>query len=225
MNSVSIAELSAFIRTRFGHQVGILDLMTTATPESVAQAVVSGVSATAGSSGEHATAGRGRSDEIGTSADADASLPAQCQEDLEFLQRTVRGLTSAGALAPAVSPDRFSAVFLTGATGFVGRFVLADLLRRSPELVVHCLVRASGPDGGLERIRRAMRAAEIWDDAFAARIVVHAGDIGEPQFGLDADEFDQLAGSVDAVYHLAADLNLMSTGIGTPRTCWRPAGS
>ena len=213
VNSVSIAELSAFVRTRFGYHVGILDLMTTATPETVAQAVVSGASATAESNG-HATAGRGRSDEILTSAVADASLPAQCQEDLEFLQRTVRELTSArenGAPEPAVSPERFSAVFLTGATGFVGRFVLADLLRQSPGLVVHCLVRADSADGGLDRIRRAMRAAEIWDDAFAARIVVWTGDVGEPQFGLDGEEFERLAASVDAVYHLAADLNLMSS--------------
>lgn len=211
VNSVSIAELSAFVRTRFGHQVGILDLMTTATPESVAQAVVSGVSATGDSNGAHATVGRVRSGEIKTAADGDASLPAQCQEDLEFLQRTVRALTSAGAPAPATAPDRVAAVFLTGATGFVGRFVLAGLLRQSPGLVAHCLVRAAGPAEGLERIRRAMLDAEIWDDAFPARIVVHTGDIGEPQFGLDADEFERLAGTVDAVYHLAADLNLMSS--------------
>ena len=42
---MSIAELSAFIRTRFGHHVGILDLMTTATPESVANAIISGKAA------------------------------------------------------------------------------------------------------------------------------------------------------------------------------------
>jgi hypothetical protein len=46
----------------------------------------------------------------------------------------VRELASAGSAAPAVSADRFTAVFLTGATGFVGRFVLADLLRQSDRL-------------------------------------------------------------------------------------------
>jgi hypothetical protein len=45
VNSVSIAELSAFVRTRFGYHVGILDLMTTATPESVAEAIISGKAA------------------------------------------------------------------------------------------------------------------------------------------------------------------------------------
>jgi thioester reductase-like protein len=102
-------------------------------------------------------------------------------------------------------------VFLTGATGFVGRFVLAELLRRAPGVTAHCLVRADSPALGLDRIRQQMTAAEIWDEAFAGRITVWTGDIGEPLLGLAEEDFARLADEVDAVYHLAADLNLISS--------------
>ena len=76
---------------------------------------------------------------------------------------------------------------------------------------MHCLVRADSPARGLDRIREGMAAAEIWDDALAERITVWTGDIGEPLLGLAEEDFARLAGEVDAVYHLAADLNLISS--------------
>jgi thioester reductase-like protein len=215
VNSVSIAELSAFIRSRFGHQVGILDLMTTATPRSVAEAILSGKAGQqAGAAGPRAaTAFTGtalRSGQAHAVAGSDASLPDQCQEDLEQLRRTIRDLMAAEP-SPAVPAGKFRAVLLTGAVGFVGRFVLAELLRQADGLTVHCLVRADNPEHGLERIRRAMRDAEIWDEEFTGRIRVWPGDITEPSLGLDPDDFAWLAGETDAVYHLAAELNLVSS--------------
>jgi thioester reductase-like protein len=209
VNSVSIAELSAFIRSRFGHQVGILDLMTTATPQSIAEAILSSKTGQqAGAGPRAATAFAGTT--LHAVAGSDASLPDQCQEDLEELRRTIRDLIAA-APSPAVPADEFRAVLLTGATGFVGRFVLAELLRQADGLTVHCLLRADTPEHGLERIRRAMRDAEIWDEGFADRIRVWPGDIGEPLLGLAPDHFAWLAGEIDAVYHLAAELNLISS--------------
>ena len=76
---------------------------------------------------------------------------------------------------------------------------------------MHCLVRADSPARGLDRIREGMTAAEVWDNAFAERIRVWTGDIGEPFFGLAEEDFARLAREADAVYHLAADLNLISS--------------
>ena len=44
-------------------------------------------------------------------------------------------------------------MLLTGATGFVGRFVLRDLLHMDGDLVVHCLVRATEGEHGLQQRR------------------------------------------------------------------------
>ena len=95
---------------------------------------------------------------------------------------------------PAVPADQVREVLVTGATGFIGRFLVRDLLEHDSGLIVHCIVRAEGAESGLERLRERMTEAEIWDDAFAARLRVHAGDVAQARFGLPDDDFSVSAG-------------------------------
>ena len=138
-------------------------------------------------------------------------LPPQCQRDLDSLRSFVHSTIAEELPAEPVSANDFREVLLTGATGFVGRFLLRELLRQSDRLVVHCLVRADGVEHGFARIRAALEHAEIWDDAFGSRIRIAVGDICETRFGLSDAEFDDLGRRIDAVYHLAADLSLVSS--------------
>ena len=140
-----------------------------------------------------------------------AALPPQCQKDVDTLRRFVHETVSREAPADPVSPADFREVLLTGTTGFIGRFFLRDLLRQHVDLVVHCLVRADSAEHGHTRIRAALEHAEIWDDSFASRIRVVTGDIGQARFGLSAEQFDSLCERIDAVYHLAADIDLASS--------------
>ncbi len=139
------------------------------------------------------------------------TLPSQCKRDVDTLRRFVHTLVSQQSLADPASPPDFREVLLTGATGFIGRFFLCDLLQQDTKLVVHCIVRADGAEHGRKRIRDALQQAEIWDDSFESRINVVVGDICQPQFDLSAEQFDLLCRQVDAVYHLAADINLTSS--------------
>ena len=139
------------------------------------------------------------------------SLPPQCQRDVDALRRFVHTTISQGSPADPVSPADFREVLLTGATGFIGRFLLRDLLQQNDDLVVHCVVRAENADHGLERLRDSLRHAEIWDEAFAPRIRVVAGDIGQARFGLSGADFNELCQRIDAVYHLAADISLATS--------------
>ena len=129
-------------------------------------------------------------------------------------------ITFAGSFAPlsaekapadAVSPGDFKEVFLTGATGFIGRFFLRDLLRQHAELVVHCIVRADQEDQGFERLRDALQHAGVWDEEFAPRIRVVVGDLTEVRFGLGEADFAELCQRIDAVYHFAAEISLASS--------------
>ena len=153
---------------------------------------------------------------IGTAVDAGAVaplvgvLPLQCQQDLATLRRFARECIDRSPLDDPVSPAAFREVFLTGATGFIGRFLLRDLLLQDDELVVHCLVRAEHEAHGLERLRAALELADIWDDSFADRLRVVVGDICDARFGLSEPDFIGLCRRTDAVYHLAADLTLAS---------------
>ncbi len=139
------------------------------------------------------------------------SLPPHCQRDVDTLGRFVHETISEEAPAAAVSPSDFKEVFLTGATGFIGRFFLRDLLKQNTDLVIHCIVRADDVEHGRERIRAALQEVENWEEAFVSRIRVVVGDIGQIRFGLPAEQFDTLCQRIDAVYHLAADINLTSS--------------
>lgn len=139
------------------------------------------------------------------------ALPPQCQRDVDSLHQFVHAVVSRGVPSAAVSPSDFREVLLTGVTGFIGRFFLRDLLRQKADLVVHCLVRADTVEHGHARIRAALQQAEIWEESFASCIRVVVGDVGQARFGLGEAEFNDLCRRVDAVYHLAADINLASS--------------
>ena len=139
------------------------------------------------------------------------ALPPQCQRDLDSLRAFVRRAVGDGRPAPAVPATEVREVLLTGATGFVGRFMLRELLCLDSDLVVHCLVRAADAEHGLQRLRAAMQEAGIWDEALAARIRVVAGDIGEAHLGLGQTAFDDLARRIDAVHHFAAEVSLSTS--------------
>ena len=146
-----------------------------------------------------------------TVAPLSGALPPQCERDLNSLRAFVRRAIGDGKPAAAVPVSDVKEVLLTGATGFVGRFVLRDLLCMEGDLLVHCLVRATDREHGLQRLRAALEEADIWDEAFAARIRVVAGDIGEAGLGLGQADFDDLAQRIDAVHHFAADVSLSAS--------------
>ncbi|HXM59150.1 MAG TPA: amino acid adenylation domain-containing protein, partial [Candidatus Dormibacteraeota bacterium] len=85
-----------------------------------------------------------------------------------------------GARPPTGEPAH---VLLTGATGFVGGFLLASLLRRT-NATIHCLVRSADAALGRERLLRALRAAGVDDPALAERLVAVPGDVAAARLGL-----------------------------------------
>jgi thioester reductase-like protein len=94
-------------------------------------------------------------------------------------------------------------VFLTGATGFLGAFLVAELLEQT-QTTVHCLVRCSDAEQGRERIYKVLDKflpGTKWPDD---RIVPVAGDLSKPLFGLSPAAFEQLASTIDVVYHNGA---------------------
>ena len=138
------------------------------------------------------------------------ALPPHCQRDVETLRRFVHATVSQESPADPVSPTAFQEILLTGATGFIGRFFLHDLLQQNTDLVVHCLVQADNVEHEFERLRAVLQEVEIWDETFAARIRVVPGDIGQARFGLGDADFNDLCQRIDAVYHLAAAIDLAS---------------
>jgi hypothetical protein len=84
---------------------------------------------------------------------------------LEQVAVNVESLEAEAVLDPEIQPanvptqtaPRPERVLLTGATGFLGSFLLSELLRHT-RTDVYCLVRAPDAEEGKKRLRRALEA-------------------------------------------------------------------
>jgi len=136
-------------------------------------------------------------------AAASASRPALDLEAEVVLDEDVRARP--GQRAPQGTPER---PLLTGVTGYLGAFLLADLLRTCKG-ELRCLVRAPDAAAGRARIQRALAQRGLWEPSFAGRVVPVLGDLAQPRLGLSPRKFDALADAVDAVYHNGALVNFL----------------
>ncbi|MFD8216707.1 amino acid adenylation domain-containing protein [Streptomyces sp. NPDC059697] len=104
------------------------------------------------------------------------------------------------------TPDR---VLLTGATGFVGVHLLAELLTSTGAAVV-CPVRAASPAEAAARVHQALEAHLIrLPDAALRRVTAVPADLGRPRLGLDEALFAELARTCGAIFHNAATVSIM----------------
>ncbi|MFM9435110.1 amino acid adenylation domain-containing protein/thioester reductase-like protein [Janthinobacterium sp. CG_23.3] len=98
------------------------------------------------------------------------------------------------------------AIFLTGGSGFLGAYLLHDLLRGS-DARLYCLIRADGEEEGLQRIKDNLATYGLWYASLAARICPVPGDLAAPLLGLTPERFAALAQQIDVIYHNGAWVN------------------
>jgi len=148
----------------------------------------------------------------------DALRQALDQISAEYeAQETEQMRADARLPLPELPPARSgpaSDLLLTGATGFLGPFLLNSLIGQTSQ-TIHALVRATDPAHGLDRIVASLRRAQLWSPALEAevraRVRVVCGDLAEPHLGVGEAEFGRLAESVDAVVHNGALVNYVRT--------------
>jgi amino acid adenylation domain-containing protein/thioester reductase-like protein len=115
-------------------------------------------------------------------------------------------ITAAGL--PPVRPGNPRRILLTGATGFLGAFLLDELLRQTDARVI-CLARARDDAEALDRVRRNLAQYDLDVGTRAARVVPVAGDLARPRLGLPDERYAELADSVDAIYHNGAQVHFL----------------
>ncbi|MFK4099059.1 amino acid adenylation domain-containing protein [Streptomyces sp. NPDC019531] len=110
-------------------------------------------------------------------------------------------------------------ILLTGATGFVGAFLLAELLHRTPARV-HCLVRARTDAEAVERLTGAMRryGIDLTPTPDDPRLNVVRGDLTAVDLGLDPADWAGLRERVDTIVNSGAHVHHLS-----PYTRLKPA--
>lgn len=105
-----------------------------------------------------------------------------------------------------VVPRSPESIFLTGATGYLGAFILDELLHQT-SAVIHVLVRCDDMDAGLERLRNIFSKYRLDSELLTTRVRVVPGDLTQPLLGMPEPSFTRLASEVDTVYHAGADVN------------------
>lgn len=95
-------------------------------------------------------------------------------------------------------------IFLTGATGFLGSYLLKIFLENGHK--VYVLARSKKEKSAKERIDYVLN---FWNDkAKRNNFTVIEGDICKPDLGLDSQTQDLLKKEINEIYHLAAVTNL-----------------
>lgn len=138
--------------------------------------------------------------------------PDEVSPSGEDYEKDVALLTKQLAPSYAALPADFGTkpltVFLTGATGFLGAFVLRDLLARRGSRVakVICLVRAKSAEDGLARLRESGEGRNAWDEKWVTegRVEAVIGDLSDDKFGLDDKTWTRIAEEADSVVHNGA---------------------
>jgi malonyl CoA-acyl carrier protein transacylase len=105
-------------------------------------------------------------------------------------------------------PTEPTTILLTGATGFLGAFLLKELLEQT-DAVVYCLVRAANAERGLAKIQNNLKSYFFQKDYCNPRIVPIVGDLSQPKLGFSDSQFEDLAREVDVIYHNGAVLNFV----------------
>ena len=136
----------------------------------------------------------------------ECSLPADLRQRRQHIPRP-SALTGGTTM---------SVVLLTGATGFLGSFILAELLAQHPRCIVVCIIRAPSQAAALSRLTRSLAQYSLASSESAARslllarkVCVEVGDVSAERFGLPIDRYNALVDSVTRVIHNAARVNFI----------------
>jgi fatty acid CoA ligase FadD9 len=122
--------------------------------------------------------------------------------------------TLAAAPGLPAATGTVNTVLLTGANGYLGRFLCLDWLERLAPGggTVICLARGADPTAGRQRIEAAIDSgdtelSERFRQLADRHLRVLVGDVGAPNLGLDTPTYERLADTVDLVVHSAALVN------------------
>jgi fatty acid CoA ligase FadD9 len=130
------------------------------------------------------------------------------------LDKFIDAATLANAPSLAAPSAQVRTVLLTGATGFLGRYLALEWLERM-DLVdgkVICLVRAKSDEEARTRLDKIFDSGDPkllahYQELAADHLEVIAGDKGEADLGLDAQTWRRLADTVDLIVDPAALVN------------------
>ncbi|WP_345989051.1 amino acid adenylation domain-containing protein [Chryseobacterium sp. Chry.R1] len=148
---------------------------------------------------------------IARAHEAREAIPSEDVEPYVELQQDVY-LNPGTRFKDNFDPEKLenpSAIFLTGATGFVGIHLLQELLDTT-DADIYCLVRAQDEFHAMEKINHCFIQFHIpQNHSQRSRIIPVLGDLAKPSLGLSEEKFDLLATVIDVIYHSGSSVNFI----------------
>src|SRR5215469_42517 len=200
LDSLAMAELLVILE-RAVMQTGARDLQGTLDIPLLQRLTISEISALTRGFQERSAdwAGKLRAYLAEMKRERDESEAAAMREDALLAPR--------GAGVVPRADGAFNHVLMTGATGFLGPFLLRSLLDQTSATYT-VLVRATDPSEARERLIADLQAAGLYDlptmEIFDTRVRVICGDLASPRLGLTGRLWSQLTETVDTIVHNAA---------------------
>ncbi|OAA45400.1 L-aminoadipate-semialdehyde dehydrogenase large subunit [Metarhizium rileyi] len=134
-----------------------------------------------------------------TNEAADTSYAESLDELLTALDAKYQG-----ADPNALNPSSGATFFITGATGFLGAYLVKDILDRdNTKLIVH-IRGAKDAASAQNRLVRSLKGYGLWRDSWTSRVSCILGDISKPRLGIDDASWKHVAETADVVIHNAA---------------------
>jgi len=124
-----------------------------------------------------------------------------------ILERELSGISGHRPVNP-----KWHSIFFTGGTGFIGGFLLKELLENT-KAIIFCLIRCSSKGEGKERLVKSMQEKDLWKEEYRSRIKVIIGDLSMPKLGLSKNTLSHLAADIDIIFHFGASINWISNYI------------
>lgn len=113
-------------------------------------------------------------------------------------------LPESGLLSALPRSKNNQSILLTGATGFLGVFILHYLLKQDSSSKIFCLVRPDNNISGKNRVVQALKDHCLYDPSEDDRIISAVGDLSKSRLGLSNDTWNELSNNIDYIIHNGA---------------------
>ncbi|KAI9202413.1 male sterility protein-domain-containing protein [Polychytrium aggregatum] len=121
---------------------------------------------------------------------------------------------TAEGLPPFVYPKDPRGIVLTGATGFLGAFLVFELAHKFPRAKIYCLVRAPTEQVAVERIISTAQKLVLdpsqrafLDHSLKSRLVGLCGNLSQDKWGLSDERWKEISEETDMIVHNGAEVH------------------
>jgi L-aminoadipate-semialdehyde dehydrogenase len=113
----------------------------------------------------------------------------------------------------AIRASAEPAIFLTDAAGFLGAYLIKDILQQTSHavgLIAH-VRSAKDPKAALDRLQRSLQGYGLWHDEWSMRLSCIVGDLLKPQLSIEQHTWQTLSQEVNVVIHNGATVHWVRT--------------